>query len=156
AGLFGSGPESLAAAYERLLESGRFKLELALSISKEIDAILNATAATGKPADYTLPREIQQKLKPVLDELQAKFNGGMLQLDVAELRNLDQQYLLDAGHGKPHYAARSSIYEMCAAAFPAQSFSATLDLLGREWKDLAEIVKKAEEVRTLANAYSGA
>lgn len=150
--LFGGGPESLASAYERMLESGRFKLQIALEIAREVDSILSAT---GNKPEYTLAREIQQKLKPVLDELQAKFSNGVQQLNVAELRGLDQQYMLDGGSGKPFYAARAAIYESCAAVFPAQNYSGTLDLIGAAWKPLAEITEKAGNVRSQASAYTG-
>ncbi len=116
-GLFGNGPETLTAAYDRLLEGGRYKLETALAIEKSINAVLDTGAlkgtikgaATDKP-EYVLFREIQKRLRPTLGEPQARFQNNSLKADRGKLRQLDDLYLNDSGAGKPHYLTRWDFY----------------------------------------------
>lgn len=166
AGLFGNGPETLSAAYDRLLEGGRYKLETALAIEKSVNSILEAGAekgaigkaiekAVGENPDRVLFREIKQKLQPALADLQTKIQNASFAADLNELRRLDEFFLEDAGGGRPHYLARWDLYDRAIHASPSLHYSDTLDLIGTEWKPLVEVNEKIERIRSEVESYHG-
>jgi hypothetical protein len=162
AGLFGDGPASLQAAYERLLQRGRYQLETALALQKSVASILMASTVggevqkvAGELPSHVLFREIQEKLRPAVEELQTRFQQSSLNLDVAELRQLDELYLLDAESGVPHYLSRWKLYEQAIQASPNLHYSATLDLVGADWKPLVAVLAKVDRIAADVANYHG-
>ena len=120
AGLFDNTPVLLTTAYERLFGELRARYERALAIDNEITELTSSTrlqaikqtvetVAAGKgdaidslipdKKEYVLFREIREKLKPVLADLQEKFKGTLSDADLAEVRLLDETHLADPQKG---------------------------------------------------------
>ncbi len=162
AGLFGDGPASLQAAYERLLQAGRYKLDIALALQKTVNSILEATVVVGalqkvvgELPSHVIFREIQEKLRPAVGELQARLQQSSLEADVAELRQLDQLYLLDAEAGKPHYSSRWKLYEQVLRIGGNPDLSKTEELVGADWKALFAILERVDRAAAEVESYRG-
>jgi IcmF-related N-terminal domain len=163
AGLFGDGPDSLAAAYDRLLGAGRDKLNTALAIQKSIRSILDAAPEVGaidkiarEKTSRILFQQIEERLKPVIEELQAKRPPESLQSNPDDLRELDEYYLLNSDLGKPHYQSRWALYDKAIRASPDIRHSASLDLVGADWKPLFAVLGKIDQIEAEVQRYNGA
>ena len=162
AGLFEGGPVSLAAAYERLFRDLRLRFEIGRGIQAEVEAILQANklklavaAVTGEKKDYLLFREIQEKLGPMLKELEEKFQPTLSDTELAQLRTFDEFYLADPQTGALNYETRWGLYEKAVKASPALSYAQTLDLVGQEWKPLAGVIARVNQIRGEVQGFQG-
>jgi len=162
AGLFEGGVISLSAAYDRLFRDLRLRYEIGRSIRAEADAILGLTGlekaiakVAGEKKDHVLFREIEDKLSPVVKELETKFQPGLSDSDLAELRSLDELYLSDPQTGALNYETRWSLYEKAVKASPALTYAQTLDLVGDEWKSLTAIFTHIGQIRGEVQGFQG-
>jgi hypothetical protein len=169
AGLFGDGPVSLVAAYDRLMGGARTRYEIGKAMKAEADDILAAVEGTGTLAAvkttvqnvtgqsqaYVLFREISDKLRDVMADLESKFRGSLSDQDLSELKTLDEFYLTDRTTPVPHYQARWDLYQTAVKASPHQSHASTLDLIGRDWKPFEEVLTRINAVRTQVQGYQG-
>jgi len=164
AGLFGDGAISLVAAHDRLMRDVTTKYQTAKAIQAEADDILGAAQqgivreavqnVVGEHASRRLFREIAEKLKGVTADLETKFRAALSQQDLAELKTLDELYLTDAVGRVPHYEIRWDLYQTAIKAAPDPR-AGLPDLLGKEWKPLAEVLAKIEQIRGEVQKYDG-
>ena len=165
AGLFEGGPILLAGAYERLFRELRARYDTARSIEEQIEEMLTATkltvvkevvnAVVGERPEDTIFREIREKLKGVLTELESKFKGTLSDADLAELRTLDEFYLADPQSGALRYDTRWNLYDISVKASPALNYAQTLDLVGKDWKPLNDLLARVAQIRQELQGYQG-
>jgi hypothetical protein len=176
AGLFDNTPVLLATAYERLFGELRARYERALAIDNEITELTSSTrlqaikqtvetVAAGKgdaidslipdKKEYVLFREIREKLKPVLADLQEKFKGTLSDADLAEVRLLDETHLADPQKGALRYEIRWDLYNASLKAAPDPRTAPPADLIGQQWKPLTDAKVKIPQIRTEVDAYNG-
>jgi hypothetical protein len=163
AGFFEDGPVSLAAAYERLFGELRARIDIARAIMSETGDVLSnqsavrkaITSVAGENPEHLLFREIQEKLKGLVQQLEAKFQPSFSDAELAELRSLDQLYLADPKTGSLHYEMRWSLYDKAVTASPPITYARTLDLIGQDWKPLADVFAGIARIREQVQNYHG-
>lgn len=166
AGLFEGGPELLAAAYERLFRELHSRYETVRAIEEQIDEMLSTTtlgavkqvvaSVVGEKNEIIIFREIREKLKGVLAEMETRFKGTLSDAELAELRTLDELYLADAQTGARRYETRWTLYDTSVLkASPVAAYAQSLDLLGQEWEPLTQLIARVEKIRQDVQTYQG-
>jgi hypothetical protein len=163
AGLFESGPVRLSDAYGRLFGELRARYDSARAIEDEIKQLLdadvsklaqNAPGVLGLDRYYRLFKEIREKLKTTLAELEGRFKGTLSDKELAELRTMDDDYLADRDTNAVQFLERWTMYDNCVnKASPGITYAQTLSLVGEDWKPLNDILKRIADLRVEVQGY---
>ncbi len=174
--LFDGGPMLLSVAYERIFRELRARYDRVQAIEGEIDDLVTATtlAAVKKAVapvagekvnaldglipdkpDYIIFREIREKLKGLVIDLQDKLKGTLSETEVAELRQLDEKHMADAQSGALHHESRWYLYDRSIKAAPDPNYAPTVELIGQQWKPLVDSKIRIPQIRAEVDGYSG-
>jgi hypothetical protein len=147
AGLFDNCPVSLSAAYELIIKDRQSEQTLCKTmLTKMLTETLSAeTQAINPPL---IIKEIEDRLNVVLKETQ----GGLVGLDEAELKNLDEAYLADHGHGVL-YTYRLGLYRKSIDA--ARQDAQFGNLIGSDWAPLRKVIDDVAQARREIVVYQG-
>ena len=168
--LFPADAPSLITAYDKLMREGRAKFEIAKAIQAEVNDLLGAAQpqaevvaqakkaiadVVGERREYTLFREIREKLRGLVAEMETKFRGSFSESDVADFRQLDELHLKGAGGGASHYLVRWNVYQKSIKAGPERTHAQNFDLIGAQWKPLTDVFARIGGIREEVQGYNG-
>lgn len=165
AGLFENGVIRLSDAYGRLFGVLRARYDAARAIEDEINLLLPAANVTalqkaaesvvGEKREHVLFREIREKLKPILAELEGRFKGTLTDTELAELKTIDEYYLADPVTSDVRFRERWKLYDVAMKATKAVDYAQKIDLVGTDWKALTEMFERVAEIRRDVQKYKG-
>jgi hypothetical protein len=105
--------------------------------------------------EYVLFREIREKLKATLAEMEERFKGTLSDTELAELKSLDEFFMADPDTNALRYDTRWSLYDASVKASPPLNYAQTLNLVGEDWQPLRELLARVDEIRKQVQSYRG-